>query len=265
MEKTKKVISFLKRNWLFFLIVLILAFLRTFNLYQTTMFLSDQGRDAIIIRDIVTFKHFPAIGAPTSIGQVYLGPFYYYLISPFLLIFNFNPVGLSYGVAILSILSLIWIFFLIKKEINEIVAWFFLIGAGFSKIIIDQSRYSWNPNLLPYFAFLTLYFFNKLQKERKIIFAVLLGSFLSFSIQLHYLAVLILLPILLYGTYDFFNLNRKWRLTYFYHYLIAVFFFFFFSLPLLIFDLRHNFLNSKNFLKLFSEQNLVGYQSKTAL
>jgi len=50
-------------------------FLRFYRLNDFAMFLSDQGRDAIIIKRILTGEHFPAIGAPTSVGQVYLGPF----------------------------------------------------------------------------------------------------------------------------------------------------------------------------------------------
>jgi len=123
------------------------------------MFLSDQGRDAIIIKRIVTLEHFPAIGAPTSIGQVFLGPFYYYLISPFLALFNFNPVGLAFGVAFLSIIGLIASYIAVKHELSKKTALLFLIFAGFSYIQIENSRFSWNPNLLPIFSFFTLYFF----------------------------------------------------------------------------------------------------------
>ena len=69
------------------LIILAAAFLRLYRLDEFVTFLGDQGRDAIIIKRILTLEHFPAIGAPSSVGQVYLGPFYYYLMAPFLLLF----------------------------------------------------------------------------------------------------------------------------------------------------------------------------------
>ena len=75
-----------------FLLLLFGVFLRFWRLEGFVTFLGDQGRDAIVIRRILTGEHFPAIGAPTSIGQVYLGPFYYYFIAPWLLLFNFNPL-----------------------------------------------------------------------------------------------------------------------------------------------------------------------------
>lgn len=237
------------------------AFLRLYRLGDFVTFLGDQGRDATIIKRILNLEHLPAIGPPSSIGQIYLGPFYYYLISPFLLIFNYNPLGLAFGVSILSIFALIIIYFVTKKEINTQIAIFFLILLAFSTTNIDLSRYSWNPNLLPIFAFFTLYFFYKLIKNNKIFDAVLFGAFLSFSIQLHYLAVFLIFPIIFisiqkpnHGSWKKF-LYDKIKL------LIAFIVFIIFSFPLIFFDLRHQFINSKNFLKLFTNGGVVSNSS----
>lgn len=219
------------------------------------MFLSDQGRDAIIIKRIITFEHFPAIGAPTSIGGVFLGPFYYYLVSPFLALFNFNPVGLAFGVAFLSIIGLIAIYITVKNELDKKTALLFLILAGFSYIQIENSRFSWNPNLLPFFSFFTLYFFYKTLKDKKYLFAVLFGSFLSFCFQLHYLSALLIIPILFFSIIHL--LKTKKKTTFILQIICAFISFLFWSIPLILFDIRHNFLNGTNFIKLFTEQNMV--------
>src|SRR3990167_6348382 len=104
---TQKISLLIRQNYLLIIIFICAIFLRFYRLADFAMFLSDQGRDAIIIKRIITLEHLPAIGAPSSLGGVYLGPFYYYLISPFLLLFNFNPVGLAFGVAFLSMVGLI--------------------------------------------------------------------------------------------------------------------------------------------------------------
>ncbi len=233
------------KNKLVILILLLAAFLRVYKLPEFTTFLSDQGRDAIIVRNIVTLKHWPAIGAPSSVGQVYLGPFYYYLIAPFLLLFNFNPAGLAFGAAFLSLIGIIAGYLVTREEVGKLTAVLFLVFTAFSFENIEQSRFSWNPNLLPFFAFFTLYFFYKLMKTDKIIFAILLGTFLSFSVQLHYLAVFLTLPMILIAVTDRKLIIKLGK------YLVAIISFLFFSLPLVIFDLRHQFLNSKNFLTLF--------------
>src|SRR3990167_6984065 len=235
------------------LIIFLGVFLRFYRFREFVMFLCDQGRDAIIIKRIVTLQHFPAIGPPSSIGQVYLGPFYYYLVAPFLLLFNFNPVGLAFGVALLSLIGSIVAYFLIKKELNTSTALIFLLLLFFSAINVQFSRFSWNPNLLPIFSFFTLYFFYKLLLKKNKLFSIAFGAFLSFSIQLHHLALLFIPVIFFFGIYYL----RKVKLS---NYLIAILSFLFFSLPLIIFDLRHNFLNTTNLIKFFSQGDPTGHE-----
>lgn len=234
-------------------------FLRFFRLGEFATFLSDQGRDAIIVKNIVTFSHLPAIGASSSIGQVYLGPFYYYLIAPFLPLFAFNPVGLAFGVALFSIIGIIVSYLITKKEVDPKTAFLFLIFVSFSFINIDSSRFSWNPNLLPFFSFLTFYWFYKFLKTKKIIFSILFGSFFSFSLQLHYLAAILIIPIFIFFIAELFKTNHK--ISFIGKLIISIFSFLFFLFPLIIFDLRHNFLNTKNFIKLFTGQGMLSNSS----
>lgn len=232
-------------------IIGIAAFLRLYDLSGYITFLGDQGRDALIVKRIVTLEHFPSIGAPSSVGMVYLGPFYYYLIAPFILLTNFNPVGLAYGVSFLSIAGLILSYLIVKKQLDHQTAILFLIVSAFSTALIKLSRFSWNPNLLPIFSFLTLYFFYQWLKNRSKYMSILFGAFLSFTIQLHYLALFLFFPIL--ATYVVTVICEKNDKKLFTGIIPAVLTFGFFSSPLLLFDVRHQFLNSRNFIALFTE------------
>src|SRR5690242_4069276 len=107
------------KNRLVTVIFVIAAFLRLYRVADFAIFLSDQGRDAIIIKRIVAFEHFPAIGPSTSIGQVFLGPFYYFLMAPFLWIWRLDPVGLAYGVSFLSVLGLIASYLAIRNTVDK--------------------------------------------------------------------------------------------------------------------------------------------------
>ncbi|MDZ7586952.1 MAG: hypothetical protein U0946_04300, partial [Patescibacteria group bacterium] len=60
------------------------AILRFYRLPQTLQFLGDQGRDALVLKDLVVNFNLPFIGPITSVGGFYLGPLYYYLMAPFL-------------------------------------------------------------------------------------------------------------------------------------------------------------------------------------
>jgi len=241
----RRIINILTKNWLLILIIIFGFFLRIYRFPEYVQFLADQGRDAIIIKRIITLEHLPAIGPSTSIGQVYLGPFYYYFIAPWLLIFNFEPIGLAFGVLFFSTLFLLINYFIIKELFNKNIALISTLLISFSYVLIEFSRFSWNPNLLPLFTLLTVYFFIKSLKTNQWFYYLLAGCFLSFSIQLHYLSLFIIPIIGLIYLINFKLKNLK-------NYLLVIFGFLFFSLPLLIFDLRHNFLNSKNFFKLIT-------------
>ena len=237
----------------------LLFFFRFYKLYEFVTFLSDQGRDAIILKRIITFEHFPAIGAPSSVGQVYLGPFYYYLVAPFLGLFNFDPVGPAVGVALFSVVGILVAYFAVKKQISPFVAIIFLSLATFSAVLTEYSRFSWNPNLLPYFSFMTLFYFYQWLEKPTVRDGIIFGALLGFSIQLHYLGALLGFPIALFILWRFVEMRSiKKHLKS----LIAAVTSFMVSIsPLILFDLRHDFLNYRQFFKLFTEGNLASGSS----
>lgn len=248
----RRILNILTKHWLLIIVIILGIFLRFYKLEGFTTFLGDQGRDAIILKRIITFEHFPAIGAPTSIGQVYLGPFYYYFIAPWLLLSRFHPIGPVIGVAIFSSAYLLINYFIVKELIDEKTALISTIFLSLSSVLIELSRFSWNPNLLPLFILLTVYFLIKSVKTNRWYFFALTGAFLSFSIQLHYLALFIFPAVgILYIDYIIKNIKRLKRILI--NLMLLISNFMFFSSPLIIFDLRHQFLNTKNFLKLFQE------------
>ena len=98
-----------KQSWHWYValaIMLIGGFLRLYRVPDTLMFLGDQGRDALIVARI--FKEFDPvlIGPVTSVGNLYLGPLYYYFMLPFLWLSYPSPLGPVYAVAIFSTLNL---------------------------------------------------------------------------------------------------------------------------------------------------------------
>ncbi|MFH1827256.1 MAG: glycosyltransferase family 39 protein [bacterium] len=248
-----------KNKFSFYLLLLFIIslFLHLYKLNAFVTFLGDQGRDAIIIKRILTFEHLPAIGPPTSIGQVYLGPFYYYFMAPWLLFSNFNPIGLAIGVAILSSLFTVACYIAIKDMFNQKVALFSAIFITFSSFIIQYSRFSWNPNLLPFFAFLSFYFIYKSQQKNNIIWYFLGGAFLSFSIQLHYLS-LFLIPTTALFLLIKLLVSKKKVSSFLKGYATLISSFLLFSIPLVIFDLKHNFLNLNNFISLSKSSSGIG-------
>ncbi len=240
-------------------ILLIAAILRLFRFTEFVTFLGDQGRDAIIIKRIVTLEHLPAIGPSSSVGGVFLGPFFYYLISPFLLIFNFNPVGLAFSSAVFSITGMGVSYFIVKKELNKIAACVFLLFITFSAVHIDFARTSWNPNLLPITAFLTLFFWHRTTQTKHYIYPILTGIFASISFQLHYLSLLLLMALFLFWLYELVVSKARSELIFKTAAIVGTFIVV--VSPLILFDIKNNFLNLRNFISTLTDNEFVSSSS----
>lgn len=256
----------LKDKYLLIAIMLLIigAVLRFYNFEGFITFLGDQGRDAVVMKRILTFEHFPAIGASMSVGGLYLGPFYYYFMAPWLLLFNFNPVGPAFGVALFSILFIVITYLIVTDLFNKKTGLIAAILVTFCAVLIEFSRFSWNPNLLPLFSLLSVYLLIKGFKVRKINYFVLSGICFGISTQLHYLALMLGFPFVILFLIEFIKHFKKWPIV-----LTQAFSmlggFFFISIPLIIFDLRHNFLNARSFIALLSDNSKQSSNKITAL
>lgn len=235
---------------LFLAIIILAAFLRFYRLSEYMTFLGDEGRDAIVIKNMLTEKHFPLIGPPTSVGNIYLGPLYYYMMALPMLIFNLNPVAAAGMDALIGVATVAFIYYIGKH-------WFSPSGGlaaaylyAISSVAIVYSRSSWNPNPAPFFSLLTIFALYKAYAGRNYLWFALTGAAVAAAIQMHYLA-LILLPVVgfLWLLCLFKNTGNRdfWKGTFF-----GIMAFILLMIPLVFFDLRHNFLNYKAVVKLLS-------------
>ena len=212
-------------------------------------FLGDEGRDSIIVRNLLVKADPILIGPGTSVGNMYLGPLYYYFMAPFLLLANFSPLGPAVAVALLGTAT-IYLIFIVGSDLFSKKSG--LIAAGLYAIaptVIIYSRSSWNPNIMPFFSLLSIYAIWKVWKEHKYNWLIICAISFAFVLQSHYLGIFIA-PVL----FIFWYLSRSPTR----HTLLAITLFLFLMSPLLIFDLRHDFLNSKALFDfLSSEDNTV--------
>ncbi len=68
-------------------ILIFASFMRLYRISDYMTFLGDEGRDAIVARDIL-HGNFTLLGPRASAGDFFLGPIYYYMMAPFLLLTN---------------------------------------------------------------------------------------------------------------------------------------------------------------------------------
>ena len=235
-----KIADFIKANWLIIIILLIGSFLRLYKISSYMTFLGDEGRDVIIVRNLLVKFDPILIGPGTSVGNMYLGPLYYYFMAPFLLFSNFSPVGPAVGVATLSIATIYLIYVVGKDWFSKTAG---LIAAGLfaiSPTVITYSHSSWNPNIMPFFALLSVYSIWRVWKKNEHNWLLVTAVSFAFVLNSHYLGVF-LLPVL----FVFWFMSKvTWKQT-----LTSLLVFGFLMSPLLIFDIRHNWMNSKALYK----------------
>lgn len=173
---------------IFLAILSLAAFLRLYKISQYMTFLGDEGRDVLVVYNIL-HGHLTFLGPTASVGGFFMGPIYYYFMTPFLWLFNYNPVGPAIMVAIFSLCTIILIYKIGSEFFNKSTGLIASLLYAISPLAIAYSRSSWNPNLMPFFSILTLYLMYVGLKSQKKLFLILSGISMGIALQLHYTAL----------------------------------------------------------------------------
>lgn len=203
------------------IILLVALFLRTYRFRELSSFSFDEARDDLLEREMILQKKLTLLGPETRIGDkiIYFGPLHYYLMAPALAASHFDPVGPAFLTIALGVLTTVLIYFLTKSYLST------LFYAVFPLAVI-YNRWAWNPNTIPFFCSMSLLFFFKKRY-------FLSGFFLGLAVQLHPVSWLLL-----------FFFRQHWRPV-----ILGIFLG---ISPIILFDLRHNFLYLRGYLGLFS-------------
>lgn len=233
-----------KSRFLLVVIILIASAFRLYRLSDYMEFLGDQGRDLVIIRSFLKESNLFFIGPQTSIGNMYLGPYYYYLVAPFLFLANYNPVGPAFFIALTSIFTVYLLYYVGKKWFNPQVGLISAFLFAISPVVIKYATFSWNPNIMPLFSLLFVYFLV----ESKFLLASL--SFIM-CLNSHFLALLLLPPASVIWIVNIRrypqNFRKKFKDTAF-----AIFVFLISLTPQLLFDIKHHGQNINAIIHFFT-------------
>lgn len=250
-------IAYLKKNWwwlgLLSVILILAAYLRLYNIAGYMTFLGDEGRDAMVVRNMIVTLRPTFLGPTASVGGFFLGPMYYYFMVPFLWLWKMDPTGPAVMVALFGIAT-VYLVFRVGRDMFGIVAG--LVAASLyslSPVVISYSRSSWNPNLVPFFSTLAIYLSWRavVKNEWKHLFWV--GVCFGIGLQLHYL-FLFLIPVMAIW---FLVYGRKRSLIRYYALGLAGFLVGF--SPFLLFEIRHSFPNTQSIVRFLSQGEDTGF------
>ncbi|KKQ95789.1 MAG: hypothetical protein UV74_C0013G0394 [Candidatus Woesebacteria bacterium GW2011_GWB1_43_14] len=231
------------------LVLVIGAFLRLYRINEYMTFLGDEGRDVLIVRRFITKGDLMLVGPGTSIGNMYLGPLYYYLMAPALLIFFLSPVGPAVMVAMFGVATIGFVW-LVAREWFPPQSGQISTGAltaaflyAIAPTVTIFSRSSWNPNIMPFFALAAIYSIWKVWQDNKYKWLLVLGVSYAFVLQSHYLG-LVLVPVLGFFWLLTFLEARRLEIDNFRNKtILGLIIFLFLMSPIVIFDARHGWRN----------------------
>lgn len=237
------------------ILLLVSVFFRFWQIRDYVVFLGDEGRDMIVMRNIFVGGDIPFLGPSASVGGFYLGPIYYWMAAPFLWLSNYDPVGPAYFVAIVGVLTVLLLFKFLKDTVGIWPAFFASVLYATAPLIVRYSRSSWNPNVLPFFALLMIYFLYFGISKRKFLYFLFAGAAFGICIQLHYLAAIL---VLVAGLIIFSNISfKKWL----YVFLLSLIGMLITFSPFFIFEIKNHFPNFQTIAEFVGRGSNVGYES----
>jgi hypothetical protein len=181
----------------------------------------------------------PSIGAFSSAGQFVYGPQWYWILMSFIAL-SFGSIFTPWIIQTLLYVFVIYVMFLIGKEI---------ISENFGLLVAFLTAISWaqigestnlvSPAIVGILSVFAVYFFVKFIKHSKNLDSFLLGFLIGNTVNIHFQAIglITLLPV----AYLLSKRNLKQLLILSIGFLIPF-------IPLILFDLRTNFFESKNIL-----------------
>jgi len=234
----KKYINF--ENLLVFLILLASLAVRIYRIDQLLGFYYDQGRDALVIWDLIHKGKFFLIGPTTGIEGIFRGPWYYWLITPFYFLGKGNPVYPSVFLSLTTVVSIYILYYLAKEISGKTAGIVAIIIASFSMSLVYASRWLSNPT--PMFLISMLFVLNLYRMLKKKKWAFPFATFLiGMAMQFGSAAEVFYIP--------FFIIFCIWQRKKLPNLKIIIVGFIMFGvsfLPQVIFDIRHGSVLSKN-------------------
>lgn len=198
-------------------VILLAVFVRFYKLDTSSHFMSDESRDLVNIHQIFVEHKITLVGPISDDRSHVFSSLTYYMLLPFAVLFNFDPLGTVTGAAVWGCLTWLVMIIFIHRKFPRFTIPAAILGAVWFPLV-QTSRWPWNPNLMIFWIFCGLLLADSPKKPLKILSGLMFGM----AIHHHYLAIV---PAGLMVIW-----KRDWKLAL--GIALAV-------LPFIIFDLRH--------------------------
>lgn len=239
------------------ILIFIYLFVRLYQLPQRFNFSMDQGTTLIKVYQLWQEKKLTFIGPKSSIESVnkhtfFHGPWIYYFLLPLMLVSHWEPLAGSLLFVITNLLALVFLCLGIKEKFGFKTALITGLFFNLSPMMINFSLFFWNPNFLPFCTACLIYLWIKISKTKNFLYFFPAGLIIGFGLSNHFLFILATIPFLTWV------LKRKLSLKALIVFIEGLLIPF---LPLILFELKHDFYNLKTALDIlrFGSQQGVSF------
>jgi hypothetical protein len=222
-------------------------FVRTYRTDMLLRFYYDQGRDAVVIKEMIETPKPVLVGPTTGLAGILRGPAFYYLLLPAYFVSSGSPIAAAIWLQIVNIFGLFVFYLVLKRFFGREASLFGLIIFAFSNYMVDLSRWLSNPSPIFTSVPVMLYSILKIRdgKNRNLWFAILalmVGVNLQFEIasELWFIPALGILAII----------DKKFRPN-LKEFIIGFSVFMLTLAPQVIFDIRHDGIMRKGIMANF--------------
>ncbi len=230
--------NLIKKDIFLIISLVILSIVKVaYQFFERGMFEYDQEYLANAAKSIIVAHKLTLIGAPTSVGGMFIGPFYNYLSAFIFWLFHMNPQAINVLTAFWDPLTIALSFLIIRDLFDRriaIISCCILVGS------LSFNFFPLNPPLvhgIPILSLIALWSLVKARtNDRYLLFT---AASVGFAFHLHFSAIVILLVVILFSFVLNISADKK---TYLFAALILILF----ISPLIIFDLRNHFLIVSN-------------------
>ncbi len=242
-----KFINFFKKKPHLIILLFILSiglFFRTYQIVDRFDFGHDADLYSWIVKDIVVNHHPRLIGQLTSAPGIFIGPIFYYSLVPFFIITGMDPVGAIIPIIILGFLTSLSYYYVFCKLFNKNIGLImsFLNAASLWLINLDRQVIPTTAtNIWSIWYFYSVINIASGNFSVLPLLAILIG--LIWNIHIALAPILIVIPIAFIFSKRLPNLKQT---SFFLLILIIT------SLPLIIFEGKHNFIQTKSMISNFT-------------
>lgn len=181
-------------------IMLLGIFIRTYHFSDWLHFETDQVDDYYAVAPAIEkgFEYMPLVGPKAGGTDIRLGPVFYFFEFISASLIGNTPAGHASATLFFALFSLPLFFITARLYFNKLIA-LFLTGIFSTSIFFAMyARFSWNPNLLPFFTLLILLSLTKAVSEKntnkQMWWFSLFTLTLAITMQLH-ISALIVMPL----------------------------------------------------------------------